>query len=555
MLAALRVAAGGCAPFIAAAARHGREIARSGRESRLVGGTREQGLGGCGQDAVALGIEGDGADRGPVAGRAAPAPRIGLARLLVQGMAGGEDGAVSAGMALRRGDVADAAVMMVVVPEHEGSGPLPRFGEVGKAPARELRAVLGGAEQRFGVGIIVADPGPRMRGRDAEPVQHGGDGGCLHARAVVAVQHRAGGAGMDALGQRRAPDQMSRVLGLIGVVHLKADDLAAEEVEDDVEVEPAPLHPGVQERHIPTPNLPRGGGHMRAGWACAPGRASPAAVLQLAMLAQHAMEAGLAGDIDALVGQRRDDPRWRRIGKAWLVGQLYDARSLGLAERVRRPGPDSLGPTVGLHLAIRGAPALEAAQIDAGQAASRGQPGPGGASLADLGYEGHAVFPAGHSSSPSRKTAPSFFASTSKAAVSANALSLRCSSRSSSFTRRRSCRASAALAARGSPRPAMASCFQASSSAGKSPCSRHQALRAASSIAAVVITASSRAAGVQRWGLVSAPGAASAPARHRASVATLTPISRETTSMAALSGGNSRATMRSLYACPYRATA
>src|SRR5919199_1793524 len=110
MLAALRVAAGGCAPSIAAAARHGREIARSGRESRLVGRTREQGLGGCGHDAVALGIEGDGADRGPVAGRAAPAPWIGLARLLVQGMAGGgggpgsgtPDGTWRCGTALRR---------------------------------------------------------------------------------------------------------------------------------------------------------------------------------------------------------------------------------------------------------------------------------------------------------------------------------------------------------------------------------------------------------------------------------------------------------------------
>jgi hypothetical protein len=147
-----------------------------------------------------------------------------------------------------------------------------------------------------------------------------------------------------------------------------------------------------------------------------------------------------------------------------------------------------------------------------------------------------------------------FFLSTSKAAVSASALSLRCSSRSSSFTRRRSCRASIALAARGSPRPAMASRFQASSSAGKSPCSRHQALRAASSIAAVVITASSRAAGVQRWLLASSPGAANAWARHRSSVPTLTPTSRETTSMAALSGGSSRATIRSLNACPYRAT-
>ena len=78
----------------------------------------------------------------------------------------------------------------------------------------------------------------------------------------------------------------------------------------------------------------------------------------------------------------------------------------------------------------------------------------------------------------------------------------------------------------------------------------------ASSIAAVAITACRRAAAVQRW--LPAPTLASsvgqASARQRSSVATLIPTSRDTTSIAALSGGNSRATIRSLYRCPYRAT-
>src|SRR6476620_4782222 len=240
-------------------------------------------------------------------------------------------------------------------------------------------------------------------------------------------------------------------------------------------------------------------------------------------------------------------------GKARLVGEFDHTRPLGLAQGVLRPGPGGLGPAVSPDLAIVIAPTLKGAQVDAGQAAGRGQPGASGASLSDGGHQGLAVLPAGHSPAPSWKTACSFFLSTSKAAVSASALSLRCNSRSSSFTRRRSCRASAALAARGSPRPAMASCFQASSSAGYNPCSRHQALRVASSIAAVVITASSRAAGVQR-GLPAPDPCAKASARHRSNVAMLTPTSRDTCSTAELSGGNSRATIRSLYACPYRAT-
>jgi hypothetical protein len=54
--------------------------------------------------------------------------------------------------------------------------------------------------------------------------------------------------------------------------------------------------------------------------------------------------------------------------------------------------------------------------------------------------------------------------------------------------------------------------------------------------------------------LASPPGGnARACPRQRSRVPTLTPTSRETTSINALSGGSSRATMRSLNACPYRA--
>jgi hypothetical protein len=47
---------------------------------------------------------------------------------------------------------------------------------------------------------------------------------------------------------------------------------------------------------------------------------------------------------------------------------------------------------------------------------------------------------------------------------------------------------------------------------------------------------------------------AKASARQRSNVATLIPTSRDTCSTAELSGGNSLATIRSSYPCPYRAT-
>jgi hypothetical protein len=155
--------------------------------------------------------------------------------------------------------------------------------------------------------------------------------------------------------------------------------------------------------------------------------------------------------------------------------------------------------------------------------------------LRDVADQDLAVLTAGHASSPSRKSAASFFDSTSKAAASASTLSLRCSCRSSSLTRRRSSRASAA---RGSPRPAIASYFHASNSAGYRPCSRHQALPGASSIAAVATTTCSRAAAVQRR--------LPAPDRSPDPLAKASPRQR--------SSGNSRATIRSLYRYPYRAT-
>src|SRR3954447_25395619 len=118
---ALRVAPGGSAPPISFVALRGLGAARSGRESRLTDRTGKLDLGGRRpDDAVALWIEGDDADRCPVAGRPTPALRIAFPRGLVNRVAGTQNIAVLADMALRRGDIADAAVaVLVVVPVYE----------------------------------------------------------------------------------------------------------------------------------------------------------------------------------------------------------------------------------------------------------------------------------------------------------------------------------------------------------------------------------------------------------------------------------------------------
>ena len=88
-------------------------------------------------------------------------------------------------------------------------------------------------------------------------MQHGQNRRCLQGCAVVAVQHRAYRLSMHSLGERRSPGQVSSVLGTVCIMYLEADDLAAVEVEDQVEVEPASLDLRRQERQILSANSGR----------------------------------------------------------------------------------------------------------------------------------------------------------------------------------------------------------------------------------------------------------------------------------------------------------
>jgi hypothetical protein len=82
-------------------------------------------------------------------------------------VAGSQDGHVAAVVALGGADVADAAMPVVdVVPADEGGCPGAGGGEAVKAAGGELGAVLGGAEEGLGVGVVVADPRPRVRRLD-----------------------------------------------------------------------------------------------------------------------------------------------------------------------------------------------------------------------------------------------------------------------------------------------------------------------------------------------------------------------------------------------------
>src|SRR5208283_2613755 len=113
--------------------------------------------------------------------------------LAVQGMSCSQNREIVPCMALSRADVTNAAVAMIeVVPVDEACCPSARLIETDKALGGKLRAVLGGTEQRLGIGVIVTDARPGVRGFDPQPVEHRQYGRGLERGAVVAVQHWLG---------------------------------------------------------------------------------------------------------------------------------------------------------------------------------------------------------------------------------------------------------------------------------------------------------------------------------------------------------------------------
>src|SRR4051812_15993510 len=169
---ALCVAPGGSTPPISCVALRGLSAPRSGRESRRADRTGKLDFWGFRlDDAVALWIEGDGADRCPVAGRPTPALRVALPCLLVDRVAGGEHGAILPGMTLRRSDVADGAVaVLVIVPVREAHRPLSGGVQIGEPLERELRAILHCSEQCLGESIVITHARTRVGWLDAEPM-------------------------------------------------------------------------------------------------------------------------------------------------------------------------------------------------------------------------------------------------------------------------------------------------------------------------------------------------------------------------------------------------
>src|SRR6478672_9987274 len=186
-------------------------------------------------------------------------------------------------------------------------------------------------------------------------------GGALHRTAVVGMQHE--GTGEAALGPDRFAHEIGGVLGAFARVDLPADDLAAEDVEDQVEVEEhAPdwtRHPG----DVPAPDLAGAAGAVAGRRWATRWRLGPAAMVLLLFRPQDAVEAGLGRDIAALVCEAGHDLAGRQALEGLAVADIQHGPAFRLRQRVARCRPQRRRAAV-LWRAVPGLPTTIGALVD-----------------------------------------------------------------------------------------------------------------------------------------------------------------------------------------------
>ena len=306
-------------------------------------------------------------DGSPVAGTASPAAWSLLAGGLVELVSTGKQGRVETLVAVDRGYEAEARVQVLgVVPAHEVLDPGASLVEVRERTARVPGPILEGPEERLGVGVVVADVRPTERRDDAEPLERGEHRGTLHGPTVVGVEHEVAGA--DVLAGARPLEKAGggghRLLGLDGPAH----DLAAEHVEDQVQVKERAAYRAAEVRDVPRPDLVGRGGDELAG-AVMGRRPRRGAVCEQALLAQHPIEAGLGGDVDTAVGQPGHDLLGRKVAEFGAVARRDDRGVLGFGQLVggRRARVGAMiFITPGLVLPTREGPTAEANHVARG---------------------------------------------------------------------------------------------------------------------------------------------------------------------------------------------
>ncbi len=231
----------------------------------------------------------------------------------------------------RREEPEPAVMMVVVVPPKEGLTERAAVGDRSEA-VRKLRAVFERPELGFGKRIVVGHVRPAVRFGDAEIGQEQRDGLAPHRGAAVGMQRQLAGLdavlraglGNQALGERRA----------FGRGQHPADDVAAEDIEDDVEIEIRPLRRAEELGDVPAPDFV-GARRQQLGRRVVRAPDLIAPLLDFVRGVEEAIHRPGRAEIGALIEQRGVDLRRRLIDEAG-VEQIQHAVTLDGCQRPRR---------------------------------------------------------------------------------------------------------------------------------------------------------------------------------------------------------------------------
>src|SRR5215203_6405116 len=168
--------------------------------------------------------------------------------------------------------------------------------------------------------------------------------------------------------------ELGGVLGAFALVDLPANDLAAEDVEDQVEIEEhAPdwtRHPG----DVPAPDFAGATGAVAGRRWAARRRLGAAAMVLLLFGPQDAVEAGFRGEVAALVCEAGHDLAGRQALECLAVAGVQHGPAFLLGQRVARGRPRRRRAAV-LWRAVPRSPAPTGALVEpefsTGQGATR----------------------------------------------------------------------------------------------------------------------------------------------------------------------------------------
>ena len=185
--------------------------------------------------------------------------------------------------------------MLVVVPLHELANPLPGGEQGCKRVLRIAGAILHCFKKGFRIRVVVADRRATERGHHAQRLQRGQHRRPFHRTAIVRVQHHL--MGCDVLPLANIAHDLGGQLAALGFVDLPADDLAAKNIHEQIQVKILAPDPRGQVRNVPTEQLVGRHRTQRARLAALVRGPFSATVPELIVRFQNTIECGFRGQV------------------------------------------------------------------------------------------------------------------------------------------------------------------------------------------------------------------------------------------------------------------